>query len=215
MSDHLSVGVQTWGSAILLGRRFALHPADYGLFPGPSTPVDRGVRVLDLGAGTGLMSILCRKLLDLRMASGEISQPKFPGLVVATDFLPNVIDNLRVCVDLNFPPHIEQDGHAKAVSIGPNATPAARGLESGMEIAKLDWTTYPKYMSDRRDGIATKEQEEGEEMSRFASEPFDLVIASDCVYDPTHAKMLREVASWTLRLPDKAREGDIGGTFVS
>jgi predicted nicotinamide N-methyase len=149
------------------------------------------------------------------MASDVIPQPKFPGLVVATDFLPNVIDNLRVCVDLNFPPHIEQDGHAKAVSIGSNVASDPGGLETGMEIAKLDWTTYPKYMSDRQGGTSTKEQEEGEEMSRFATEPFDLVIASDCVYDPTHAKMLREVASWTLRLPDKAREGDIGGTFVS
>lgn len=35
MGDHLSVGVQTWGSAILLGRQIALHPSDYGLFPLP------------------------------------------------------------------------------------------------------------------------------------------------------------------------------------
>lgn len=219
MGDHLSVGVQTWGSAILLGRELALNPAKFGLFAGAS-------RVLELGAGTGLLSILCRKLLDLKNAG---------GIVVATDFLPDVLENLRVCVDLN------------AVNV---------------EIAKLDWTTFPSWMARRAGEVVKPRQTSGTRTPRLATdpptgsstprepeytrvletqssnpglarrvlerleayvppedeelaaypEPFDLVIASDCVYDPTHAEMLREVASWVLRLPEN---GDGGGTFAS
>jgi predicted nicotinamide N-methyase len=194
MANHLSVGVQTWGSAILLGRRMAKYPDQFGLFNsyGPE-----GIRILELGAGTGLLSILCRKLLDLKAATDSSSSPRTPnngreeagkGLIVATDFLPEVIDNLKTCVNLNFPTS-----------------------ETGIEIAKLDWTTFPTYMASRSAGDRQEKEEEGEETSQFMDKPFDLVLASDCVYDETHAKMLREVVSWTLRLPE---DGDEGGTFV-
>jgi len=193
MDNHLSVGVQTWGSAILLGRRMAKYPDQFGLFDsyGPE-----GIRILELGAGTGLLSILCRKLLDLKAATDLSSSPRTPnhreqeggqgkGLIVATDFLPEVIDNLKTCVNLNF------------------------SGETGIEIAKLDWTTFPIYMASRNAGGNRGNEEE--ETSQFMGKPFDLVLASDCVYDETHAKMLREVVSWTLRLPE---DGDEGGTFV-
>lgn len=192
MSDHLSVGVQTWGSAILLGRQIALHPSDYGLFP-PSE-VNRGVRVLELGAGTGLLSILCRKLLDLN----AIASDTHSGLVVATDFLPSVLDNLKICVDLNFPPALTSNGIESVTDIARN---------EGIHIAKLDWTTFPAFMAKGGQG-------DEEQMGVFARDgTFDLVLASDCVYDETHAKLLREVAAWVLRLPEG--ENDQGGTFVS
>ncbi|OWZ66812.1 hypothetical protein AYX15_01987 [Cryptococcus neoformans] len=190
MGDHLSVGVQTWGSAILLGRQIALHPSDYGLFP--PTKVNRGVRVLELGAGTGLLSILCRKLLDLN----AIASNTHSGLVVATDFLPSVLDNLKICVDLNFPPALTSNGIESTTDITRN---------EGIHIAKLDWTTFPAFMA--RGGQGDEEQ-----IGLFARDgTFDLVLASDCVYDETHAKLLREVAAWVLRLPEG--ENDQGGTF--
>jgi predicted nicotinamide N-methyase len=206
MANHLSVGVQTWGSAILLGRRMAKYPDQFELF---NSYGSEGIRILELGAGTGLLSILCRKLLDLNAATDLSSSPRTPnhreleegkgkGLIVATDFLPEVIDNLRTCVNLNFP-----------------------SSETGIEIAKLDWTTFPTYMAQsqsptgdvgaRPRSANAGEGEEEEETSQFMDKPFDLILASDCVYDETHAKMLREVVSWTLRLPE---EGDEGGTFV-
>lgn len=199
MGDHLSVGVQTWGSAILLGREMALRPEKFGL-------IERGqdgVRVLELGAGTGLLSILCRKILDLQAASHPEGAPEYGlqlshGLVVATDFLPSVLDNLKICVDLNFPSSTAADGSLDATA--------------GVHIAKLDWTTFPSYMSIRSDGLKSKTTIE--EMEPYLGRPFDLVLASDCVYDPTHAEMLRQVARWVLRLPDDAIEGDQGGTFV-
>ena len=217
MSDHLSVGVQTWGSAILLGREMALRPAEFGLFSGPSTPSSRGVRVLELGAGTGLLSILCRKLLDLRQVSNEIPDPKYPGVIIATDFLPEVLSNLKVCVDLNFPPHVTPE---VLTTEDPSTARRVDQNESGIQIAKLDWTTFPAYMASsrapNRDGATPKVDRPNEvEIDPLVEESFDLVLASDCVYDPTHAKMLREVAAWVLRLPGPSVEGDIGGTFVS
>jgi predicted nicotinamide N-methyase len=232
MSDHLSVGVQTWGSAILLGREMALRPSDFGL---SNTPHGRPVRVLELGAGTGLLSILCRKLLDLEHASATspTRSPSHdgtlggtsPGLVVATDFLPSVLDNLKICVDLNFPPVVAGE---LGVESGTDKTPT-----SGIHIAKLDWTTFPSWAarraattaaatSDRAHsdqislaGLGTDQDGATEQTSRFMDEPFDLVLASDCVYDETHAAMLRQVAGWVLRLPDSTIQGDVGGTFVS
>lgn len=236
MQDHLSVGVQTWGSAILLGREMALHPDQFKLF---EQQAGRGVRVLELGAGTGLLSILCRKLLDLHQASqgqgehghvdGDATVPASPrarqrpldtsGLVVATDFLPEVLANLKVCVDLNFPPIANPEVGIKSSTDVTD--------QSGIHIAKLDWTTFPTYMearterqrrgfgSQNRDGQEHEQEEEQEETSRFMGEPFDLVLASDCVYDTTHAALLRQVASWVVRLPDEDVEGDQGGTFVS
>ncbi|KAL1408706.1 hypothetical protein Q8F55_005519 [Vanrija albida] len=206
MSDHISVGVQTWGSAILLGREMALRPADFGLFPQNDEPYPHGggVRVLELGAGTGLLSILCRKLLDLRAvrdgaaslsSSPDKAQPTDAGLVVATDFHPDVLANLRICVDLNAPPRVP----------GAPALPA-------IEIAKLDWTTFPAYMAAQAGQGAFDGEEE--ELARHTHTPFDLVLASDCVYDPTHAAMLRAVASWVLCPPEGvAGGGGAGGTM--
>lgn len=200
MGDHLSVGVQTWGSAILLGREMALRPERFGL---GLIGRKRGVRVLELGAGTGLLSILCRKILDVQALSRAdgADEGSESGLVVATDFLTSVLDNLRVCVDLNFPPSIDS----------PNPS-SALDPSSGIHIAKLDWTTFPAFASQP---ISERLANPAEEMARFMDEPFDLVLASDCVYDPTHAEMLRQVAGWVLRLPDPEVEGDQGGTFVS
>jgi predicted nicotinamide N-methyase len=218
MSDHLSVGVQTWGSAILLGREMALRPADFGLV---CTVHGRPVRVLELGAGTGLLSILCRKLLDLQGAISALpadasSSVDSKGLVVATDFLASVLSNLKICVDLNFPPYVGK-ATGQVVESGTDKTP-----ESGIHIAKLDWTTFPSFMRARQIAssdaahyvVEGDDHADKEQMARFVDQPFDLVLASDCVYDGTHAAMLREVAGWVLRLPDPSIEGDMGGTFV-
>lgn len=208
MGDHLAVGVQTWGSAILLGRQVALRPDDFALF---RPPTGRPVRVLELGAGTGLLSILCRKLLDLHYASAidqaGSASPADHGLVVATDFLPSVLDNLKVCVDLNFP----------TVPEDPTQRTTDTSAQAGLHVVKLDWSTFPAAMQAQQ-GQSQNGQDENqnsEEIMRFLDEPFDLVFASDCVYDTTHAKMLRDVISWVLRLPDPSIPGDEGGSFVS
>lgn len=84
--DHTSVGLQSWGSAIILAERICKAPDLFSF----DTSSERNLRVLELGAGTGLLSIVAAKLV-----------PK--STVVATDYHPDVLSNLSLNVDSNFP----------------------------------------------------------------------------------------------------------------
>ncbi|KAJ8469900.1 hypothetical protein ONZ45_g16738 [Pleurotus djamor] len=85
--DHTSVGLQSWGSAIILAERICQSPCHFGLGP----PGDTNARVLELGAGTGLLSIVAAKLLSNS------------STVIATDYHPDVLANLSLNVQTNFP----------------------------------------------------------------------------------------------------------------
>ncbi|KAI0652616.1 putative methyltransferase-domain-containing protein [Trametes meyenii] len=87
--DHTSVGLQSWGSSILLAERMCLDPAAFDL----SSPPDSTLCILELGAGTGLLSIVAAKLLA--------SAPVRP-IVLATDYHSSVLANLRANVETNF-----------------------------------------------------------------------------------------------------------------
>ncbi|KAJ7477230.1 S-adenosyl-L-methionine-dependent methyltransferase [Mycena galericulata] len=80
-SDHTSVGLQSWGSAIVLAERLCADP------PCP-------LRVLELGAGTGLLSIAVAKLLPHMT-------------VVATDYHPAILANLAANLRTNFPSPVD------------------------------------------------------------------------------------------------------------
>ncbi|KAH9067576.1 putative methyltransferase-domain-containing protein [Lactarius vividus] len=83
--DFGSVGAQTWGSACVLAEMIVEEPARFGL--------GGAVRVLELGAGTGLVSLTIGKILD-RCGRAEI---------VASDFHPLALENLRLNVENNNP----------------------------------------------------------------------------------------------------------------
>ncbi|KIY52777.1 hypothetical protein FISHEDRAFT_34563 [Fistulina hepatica ATCC 64428] len=97
--DFSSVGAQTWGGACVLAEAIALHPEHFGLTR--DTTVDdasRRLRILELGAGTGLVSIVAAKVLQLQGAAAHC-----PGAcVVATDFYPSVLANLDKNIRANF-----------------------------------------------------------------------------------------------------------------
>jgi predicted nicotinamide N-methyase len=89
--DFSSVGNQTWGSACVLAELVAKSPADY-----LSAAFHRqAINVLELGAGTGLVSLAVAKFLSLH--------PSVDANVFATDFHPSVLNNLELNVGLNFP----------------------------------------------------------------------------------------------------------------
>jgi predicted nicotinamide N-methyase len=165
LSDHTSVGVQTWGSAILLGRIYALDPWKYlmpsGLLssPTPLEDVARDPRILELGAGTGVMSILIRRILDHIGMKGR-------GKVLATDYHPLVLENLSKCIRLNF--HNEGEAREDAdehTKKGSKRRSRSRSILSagsgsaevqhkrgdvvdgtrvpGLETMLLDWSTFP------------------------------------------------------------------------
>jgi hypothetical protein len=52
--DHTSVGLQSWASSILLAGRLCANPGRFNL---EVAKCGKGLRVLELGAGTGLLSI--------------------------------------------------------------------------------------------------------------------------------------------------------------
>jgi SAM-dependent methyltransferase len=91
--DHTSVGLQSWGSSIRLGERLCAAPAEFSLATSRAGK-PKPLRILELGAGTGLLSILAAKILG--------DQDPFP-VIVATDYHPDVLENLKMNVTANFP----------------------------------------------------------------------------------------------------------------
>lgn len=83
-TDHTSVGLQSWASSIILAERICWEHAafDFDLLDQP------GISILELGAGTGLLSIVTSKLLP----SAEI---------IATDYHSDVLANLRSNISTN------------------------------------------------------------------------------------------------------------------
>jgi predicted nicotinamide N-methyase len=89
-SQDVLLGVQTWGSASILAQLIASSPQAY-LPLASSQPL----RVLELGAGTGLVSLAAARILENRVdMSAEI---------VASDHDLTVIDNLRSNITRNSP----------------------------------------------------------------------------------------------------------------
>ncbi|KAF8555098.1 hypothetical protein OG21DRAFT_1521951 [Imleria badia] len=89
-SDHTAVGLQSWGSAIVFAERMCLDPERYlgALHPSPAVMNDtktRTRRLLELGAGTGLLSITAAQILSRTSVQAEIK---------TTDYHPSVLENL-------------------------------------------------------------------------------------------------------------------------
>ncbi|KAL1738259.1 S-adenosyl-L-methionine-dependent methyltransferase, partial [Schizophyllum fasciatum] len=80
-SDHTSVGLQSWASSIVLAERMCANPSQFGV--STSSP-----RILELGAGTGLLSIVAAKLAPA-------------SVIVATDYHPDVLANCAANVATN------------------------------------------------------------------------------------------------------------------
>ncbi|KZO99449.1 hypothetical protein CALVIDRAFT_534446 [Calocera viscosa TUFC12733] len=104
--DHTAVGVQTWASSTILAELFARSPGDFG-FPfgdsqaaaatGEEYSMARPCRILELGAGTGVLSLLLSALATAH------NPGKVPTEIVASDYHPTVLANLASNLLSNFP----------------------------------------------------------------------------------------------------------------
>ncbi|KAG7100079.1 hypothetical protein E1B28_001862 [Marasmius oreades] len=122
--DHTSVGLQSWASSIVLAERMSAVPSVFMLERRPSA------RVLELGAGTGLLSITAAKILERQQRSSTQPVPIFHP-VVATDYHPAVLSNLAVNISTNF-------SRSSPSSSEPGPNPVS--------VLRLDWES-PDYSS--------------------------------------------------------------------
>lgn len=258
MPDHLAVGVLTWASSIFMAQAIASDPVGFFRLDeeGEAARVGQdGPRVLELGAGTGLLSIVSRKMLDRIGRAGTAAQAKRErrrstgsdertgegeaaqssrlgrryGTVVATDFLPSVLNNLQKCVDLNVDDEADDESSREYSPADPP-----------VQVLKLDWTTYPRMMaglsdasglldaSSPADPLAARINIARGRIGFTASPdnaldpalipPFDVILVADCVYDTTHAQLIKDSLEWALRAPVLDEDGRVtqeGGVVVS
>jgi len=147
--DHTSVGLQSWASSILLAERLCADPGKFNL---DATTRGGGLRVLELGAGTGLLSITVARMI---VAGGIVRTPS--PLVVATDFHPDVLANLQRNVDTN-------------------------GDTQRILVRELHW-------SRPNPGSAPFDH------------PFDVILAADVIYEPSHASWIADCVRKLLARP--------------
>lgn len=91
-SDHTDVGLQSWGAAMVVSDIMCSNPERFDL---SAQKLGKAPRIVELGAGTGLVGITMAKLLP------RVGVPD--AVIVVTDYHPAVLENLRENVIANFP----------------------------------------------------------------------------------------------------------------
>ncbi|KAL5494858.1 hypothetical protein ACEPAI_320 [Sanghuangporus weigelae] len=94
--DHSSVGLQSWASSIHFARLMAEDPARFGIIP------DQSRRILELGAGTGMLSIATAKIVHA-LSDGE---SPVTTEIISTDYHRDVLRNLQRNIASNLSPGI-------------------------------------------------------------------------------------------------------------
>lgn len=154
-SDPDDVGLQSWGAAVLLSELLCSDPSRFELTRLPAS----SPRIIELGAGTGLVSIVLAHLLP---RLGTTTDPT----VIATDYHPSVLANLSANVEANFPPP-PKDAEPSLAAAPPLVAPLDWSSE-------LDATKPPLHLGA------------------------DMLVATDVVYAPEHARWIRDCASRLL-----------------
>lgn len=85
------VGLQSWGASIIFSRLLCAAPERYGL---SKSALPKDSRIIDLGAGTGLVSLVLGDILPILGLEDTT--------IVATDYHPAVLANLEANIDTNF-----------------------------------------------------------------------------------------------------------------
>ncbi|KAI6040389.1 hypothetical protein EDC04DRAFT_2677295 [Pisolithus marmoratus] len=139
--DHTAVGLQSWASAIILAKRMCAHSRRY-LFPNnlnmstahPSRepPLVTKMRVLELGAGTGLLSIVAAQLYRKLGCSAHVK---------ATDYHPMVLENLTQNLRSNLGP---------VTCLSSYTHEMASLQEVNVDVEKLDWSSAPEIEAEAK-----------------------------------------------------------------
>ena len=188
--DYASVGAQTWGGACVLSESIVDEPWKFGLCHAPQMPHNfspmwpQPLRILELGAGTGLVSLTICKLLQNLVATRDLplSTTSTPipisstAVVIATDHYPPVLENLASNIAANFPSHTTQQTN-DPVSITSH---------------RLDWSHFSSTYATGNPNPPNKPFDE----------PFDVIFGADIIYELDHASWIKSCLSVLLRKPD-------------
>lgn len=122
--DHTDVGLQSWGASVVLSSMMCTAPERFSLEALPNVP-----KVLELGAGTGLVSLTLAKLLpELAIAGADLT---------ATDYHPAVLENCKANIMTNF-------GPSGGVQVPPSAI-------------LLDWSRPPPHLHSTIDFLVASD----------------------------------------------------------
>ncbi|KAH0835920.1 hypothetical protein J3R83DRAFT_9816 [Lanmaoa asiatica] len=187
--DYGSVGAQTWGGACVLAEMIAERPDRFGLGSTGTHGLDtreRPLRILELGAGTGLVGLTVARLLQaLRPCKRPNPNPTlYPrAIIVLTDLYPPVLDNLQSNIDINFPtvPDRNFDTDRAATQILVN-------------IHTLDWSSFSTTTTETL------------LIPDMLSTPFDVVFGADIVYEAQHAVWIHDCLKYLLSYSDGSNE---------
>ncbi|KAK4053213.1 hypothetical protein OIO90_003987 [Microbotryomycetes sp. JL221] len=215
--DPTSVGLQSWGASIILSRLMCLKPQDFGIGY-------NGSRCLELGAGTGLLSLVWKGMNERLGADSD---------VVATDFHDEVLSNLKHNVKSNTPTltpngsrppsqpgspsFFPVDAPQRALQERRSATSSSRNSlrpspsnsmpgtpvnlspqEQPIVAAhKLDWSAVH---TSRK--FATSTSRGRLNMPEPFDKPFNTILGADVVYGPEHAQWLKSCVEQFLIRPD-------------
>ena len=195
--DFGSVGAQTWGSACVLAEMIAEAPARFGLRVGcdgncnddaSSSLLCHGgggeaaaIRVLELGAGTGLVSLTIGKILESSRGCTERERDNYSrrAEIVASDFYPPALENLRLNIQRNFP---SDYNHGSDSASGVNDLSISAHL--------LNWE------EEAASAVADPTRAPGAPFDV----PFDEVFGADIVYELEHATWINACLERFLRL---------------
>lgn len=173
-TDHTDVGLQSWGASIVLSDMMCASPARFGLEPSQLGP---SPTIVELGAGTGLISLMLAKLLP-HLFAGQQSTPT----IVATDYHPAVLENLKANIATNFPASSSPSSRSSSPSSQPDddgddlpTTPAP------VQTRLLDWSDPSPALSQAP-----------------LDRPARVLVAADVIYAPEHAVWLRDCAGRML-----------------
>ncbi|RFN45507.1 hypothetical protein FIE12Z_10270 [Fusarium flagelliforme] len=90
-SDFEDVGLQSWGASIVFSEMLCATPERFGLTK--LSPTEHN-RIIELGAGTGLVSLVLGKLIPTLAVQDS--------KIIATDYHPAVLENLQSNISINY-----------------------------------------------------------------------------------------------------------------
>jgi len=172
--DYRSVGAQTWGSACIMADMIAESPQSFGIpcFLSGSAHGPFSFRCLELGAGTGLVSLTVAKIIEphlhaLKNDSADLAPALLPDIeIIPSDYYPTVIGNLERNIQANFMETSPLQIHSQP----------------------LDWSVFSVSETTSDPAVLQKR--------------FDVIYGADIVYEARHAEWIKGCLLKLLRKPE-------------